>query len=99
MPPASSHLADRPVPAPPPTMGWPLRILSRNLFKMVSRFDSDMETPSIQLLVCCRHDITKGIQGGGDELGAVDVMRYPNQAALVRLPDMLLQRIEQGLIS
>src|ERR1700736_5886086 len=28
MPPASSHFADKPVPAPPPTIGWPRRTMS-----------------------------------------------------------------------
>src|SRR3954462_4556685 len=37
MPPASSHLAERPVPAPPPTMGWPAATLPRKLSRMVFR--------------------------------------------------------------
>src|SRR6516164_9294854 len=30
MPPASSHFAESPVPAPPPMIGWPRRTMSRN---------------------------------------------------------------------
>src|SRR6185436_13854858 len=37
MPPASSLLADRPVPAPPPMIGSPRAICSRNRFRMPSR--------------------------------------------------------------
>jgi len=37
MPPASSHLADSPVPAPPPTMGWPRAIFSRRRCRISER--------------------------------------------------------------
>jgi hypothetical protein len=33
MPPASSHLAESPVPAPPPMIGSPRRIMARNFLK------------------------------------------------------------------
>src|SRR3954452_16012159 len=37
IPPASSHLADRPVPAPPPTIGSPRATLARRRATMLSR--------------------------------------------------------------
>src|SRR5436309_2003189 len=37
IPPASSHLADRPVPAPPPTIGSPRATLARRRARMPSR--------------------------------------------------------------
>src|SRR5688500_18723419 len=37
MPPASSALADRPMPAPPPMMGSPRAILARKRFRMAER--------------------------------------------------------------
>ena len=37
MPPASSHLAERPVPAPPPMMGWPSATIRWNLARISAR--------------------------------------------------------------
>ena len=37
MPPASSHLAERPVPAPPPMIGWPASTIARNFFRISAR--------------------------------------------------------------
>jgi len=37
MPPASSHFAERPVPAPPPMMGSPRAIMARNFSSSFAR--------------------------------------------------------------
>ena len=34
MPPASSHFAESPVPAPPPMIGSPRRIMARNFLRL-----------------------------------------------------------------
>src|SRR6516165_9366508 len=40
MPPASSHLAEMPVPAPPPTMGRPAATLARRRWRIADRLVS-----------------------------------------------------------
>src|SRR3546814_4506474 len=50
MPPASSHLADRPVPAPPPMIGTPRRFMSWNLSSRALRSKRGMALLSSRVL-------------------------------------------------
>src|SRR5688572_16214653 len=47
MPPASSALAERPVPAPPPTIGCPLKTFSRSLSRICARGIAAMTPPTV----------------------------------------------------
>src|SRR4029453_9232342 len=78
MPPSSSHLADSPVPAPPPMIGSRRRIMPRKRFRMASRAMRAMALPRIRE---GGHrparDLAKGRDQRVDELGIVHVARQP----------------------
>src|SRR5690606_21054104 len=69
IPPASSHLADRPVPAPPPTIGSPRAAMSVNLVSSSCRSVRGTSTP------CCACAVVRGgrarTAGAGDGAGDV----------------------------
>src|SRR5687767_12690355 len=88
MPPASSHLADSPVPAPPPTMGTRRRTISRNLSRIAVR-----SMRGIRLASVC--DGTEILHQGGGEFRIVDVVGQPDQLPFRRPLDGPLQCVEQ----
>src|SRR6266851_3513325 len=67
MPPASSHLAESPVPAPPPMIGCPRRIMARNFLSISLR--------AMRGMACLRRyrsGPSRAIAGGG---GAGDLVK------------------------
>src|SRR5689334_8882153 len=78
MPPASSHLAESPVPAPPPTIGWPRRIISRKRSTRARRSKRGMSAP------VGRHDVEECVGESRGEGRIVDCLRALDQAALRR---------------
>src|SRR6516225_2420098 len=50
MPPASSHFAERPVPAPPPMIGWPRATMSRKRSIKMCRSTRGMSGLGLQVL-------------------------------------------------
>src|SRR5438105_4161387 len=47
MPPASSHLALMPAPAPPPMRAWPAAILSRKRWRIEERYSGIVSGPQL----------------------------------------------------
>src|SRR5690554_5752162 len=88
MPPASSALADRPVPAPPPIMGTPLSILSRKLVRIFLRRMKGIIDLSDDWRVAhsgrrARRDIAPRRDDRRGKLRIVDVKRQASQPPLV----------------
>src|SRR5690242_13535657 len=103
MPPASSHLADRPVPAPPPTIGWPLAIMSPNFWRIVLRATRGIWAllllPPRQAAGRRRtDDVLKGGDRRRGEFGIVDMMSNTDQPAVSAGPKIGGDDIEQGLV-
>src|SRR4029453_11321971 len=99
MPPASSHLAERPVPAPPPMMGSPRAIMPRSRSRMSLRGMRAMALP------CCRGarearagDVVEVLDQGVDEGLVVDVVRKNEQLAVCAGPETRRQHLEQLLV-
>src|SRR4051812_23473109 len=92
IPPASSHLAERPVPAPPPTIGWPLAIMPRNFSIMSLRAILGMGSAPVV------DEIEEGLHQGRREAGVVKVIGQPDDATAVVLPHGRLQRLEEGAV-
>src|SRR5262245_44140659 len=102
MPPASSHLAERPVPAPPPMIGSPRAILPRSLARMSWRAKRGMAVAPWSVrrtravahagdFVPCRH------QRVGEGL-VVDVQWQALQLAVQAGTEVLLDGREQRTI-
>src|SRR5215216_2385507 len=92
MPPASSHLAERPVPAPPPMIGSPRAAMARNLSINSLRGKRGMGAPGNG------HDIEEGVDEGAGEVGVVDCWgELDEKAVRPRLED-LAYRGEQGRV-
>ena len=92
MPPASSHLAERPVPAPPPIIG-------------LARLFHRLELGQNRLALESRHQALLSRRGAGgqesrcrrrDEGVVVDIRLNSLDAPLRGLADSLFQRLEQG---
>src|SRR3546814_11448012 len=81
MPPASSHLADRPVPAPPPMIGPPRRFMSWNLSSRALRSKRGMALLSSRVL-----DLGQGGDCGFGEGLVVEVVWQVDQAGVWLLP-------------
>src|SRR5689334_24435373 len=92
IPPASSHLAERPVPAPPPTIGWPLAIMPRNFSRMSLRAILGMGSAPVV------DEVEEGLHQRRGEAGVVHVVWQPDDAAAVVLPDSGFERLEEGRI-
>src|SRR5919205_1135027 len=89
IPPASSALAERPVPAPPPTIGRPSAIIACNLSRIALRGIAGMVASFLRYIKeCCDRDLRKG--------RVVDVQRQANDPSLFRLSHRVLERGEQG---
>src|SRR5471030_2391402 len=92
MPPASSHLAEIPVPAPPTTTGLPAAIFARKRSRMLFR--------SLAILIQClsANDVAKMLDCGRGKRGVVDVMGQPDDPALLGLFHCFFKRLEEGRI-
>src|SRR5438105_1332929 len=71
IPPASAHLALRPVPAPPPTIGSPAATLARNRSSNALRESWNMVA---SITGVPTHQAEEGPRGGGRERRVVDVL-------------------------
>src|SRR4051812_17029541 len=89
IPPASSHLAERPVPAPPPTIGWPFAIMPRNFSSMSLRAILGMGSAPVV------DEVEEGLHQRRREAGIVEVIRQSDDAAPVVLPHGRLERLEE----
>src|SRR5687768_13502788 len=100
MPPASSHLADRPVPAPPPTMGSPRAILARSRWRICWRAMRGMAALLVRSFggsgAAARGGGRRDLAPGGDQrIGEpliVDVQGQAQQLAVHPRPEALLDR-------
>src|SRR6476659_2117785 len=89
IPPASSALAERPVPAPPPTIVRPSAIIACSLSRIVLRGIAGIVSSSLRYIEeCCDRDLREG--------GVVDVQRQADDLSLLRLSHRALERGEQG---
>src|SRR4051794_12455201 len=89
MPPASSHFAERPVPAPPPMIGSPRAAMAWNFSSSFLRAILGM---SASRLFDHFKQILRQRLGEGR---VVDVVRQPDEAAARARPHRGLQRLEQ----
>src|SRR5918994_6963824 len=94
MPPASSALAERPVPAPPPTIGWPRAIMSRNFSRILARAMAGI-CSSACLAASAAGNLLKSRHCGLGEFRVVDVQRQAFDPTPWRLMDSHLKRREQ----
>src|SRR5258708_33791535 len=94
IPPASSHLADSPVPAPPPTIGTCLATMSRNFSSIFFLSMAGMASDSFFLF----QDVPEVLHQCGGELRVVDMQGQPRQAARRGLLQCFLDRIEYGRV-
>src|SRR5690242_851835 len=103
MPPASSHLAERPVPAPPPMMGWPRVIIACSFSMIARRAIRGMDRALLRRSGAPRpaahsgrpDDVVKRGHRGRCEFRIIDVERHTDQTALRAAPKMRRDRIEQ----
>src|SRR6185369_6414393 len=97
IPPASSHLAERPVPAPPPISGRPAAILAR---KRSSRVFLAMRgiRAGRRSGLRARRDVAPGGDQRLDEGVVVDVVRQANELALGSGTKAFLERSEQRAV-
>src|SRR4029077_20303292 len=84
-PPASAHLADKPVPAPAPMMAWPRSALARSRARSSSRRTS---VPALDHLV-------QPVGHRGGECGVVDVRVDPLQGLAGRA-ELAVERVAAG---
>src|SRR5512145_1021158 len=89
MPPASSHLAESPVPAPPPMIGT--RRFTMSWKRAISRSRSNRAMPHLPSAPK-RPELLDQRLGEGR---IVDVMRQADEAAVLGRAEILLQGIEQ----
>src|SRR5947209_9426518 len=97
-PPASSPLAESPVPAPPPTMGSPRAAMAWNLARRSARAKRGILSHKPAAFAAASH---QGAEGGDEERGKlrfVDVAADAHDLPVARLPDRLLQRAEKRRI-
>src|SRR5450432_1416348 len=88
MPPASSHFAESPVPAPPPMIGTRRATMSVSFARMIFR--------SIRGMAFSVGDFTICVNERCRECLIVDVERQSNGAALVRLSEIVQQCFKQS---
>src|SRR5262245_46131834 len=89
IPPASSALAERPVPAPPPTIGRPSAIVACSLSRIALRGIAGIVASSLRYIEeCCDRDLREG--------GVVDMQRQTDDPSLFGLSHRALERGEQG---
>src|SRR5258708_21083957 len=92
IPPASSHLADSPVPAPPPTIGTCLATMSRNFSSIFFLSMAGMASDSFFLF----QDVPEVLHQCGGELRVGDMQGQPRQAARPGLLQCFLDRFQYG---
>src|SRR4249920_418747 len=97
MPPASSHLADKPVPAPPPISGRPAAILARKRSSSVCLAMRGIRTGE-RCGLGARRDLAPGGDERLDEGVVVDVIRQANEPPLGAGTESFLERREQRAI-
>src|SRR6185369_6450263 len=91
IPPASSHLAERPVPAPPPTIGSLRAIMPRNFSRMSLRAILGMRSASVSI-----DEVKEGLHERRREGGIVEVVRQADDPAPVGLAHGRFQGLEEG---
>src|SRR5436190_19853337 len=94
MPPASSHLAERPVPAPPPISGLPAASLARKRSSRVCLAMRGIGSRGRGSLGARRGLAPGGDQGIGEGL-VVDVQRQADELPVGARAEALLERGEQ----
>src|SRR5208283_3327356 len=94
MPPASSHFADRPVPAPPPMIGMRRRFMSWNFSKSAPLSKPDISNPPVS----SRHDRAENLDHAIGKDAVVDIAVHPFDPARRRGLDRPLYRAEQSLV-
>src|ERR1700720_3851252 len=92
MPPASSHFAERPVPAPPPMMGSQRATMARNFSVNFLRAILGLSAPRFFYAV---QEFLRHRRGEGR---FVDVLGQANQPPARAWPHRRLQRLEQRRI-
>src|SRR5215469_16320585 len=99
IPPASSHFAESPVPAPPPMIGSRRRILSRSFARMSWRGMRGMGEARLSALGTAARFRARDLGKGGDrrlgKFGIVDVVRETLQAPVRRGTEAAGDRIEE----
>src|SRR5262249_52213631 len=98
MPPASSHLADRPVPAPPPMIGSPRSLLPRNRLRMSLRLMRDMILPWGGAGDARAGDLVEVVDQCVDEGLIVDVVGQDHQPPVGAGAEAGRQNVEQRLV-
>src|SRR5215218_1758968 len=93
MPPASSHFAERPVPAPPPISGRPAAILARKRSRSVFLAMRGMGAGA-RWGFGPRCDVAPGGDERPDERIVVDVVRQANELLLGSGSESFLERGE-----
>src|SRR6516162_3554559 len=95
-PPASSFLAEMPVPAPAPIMGWPFAFIARKRARISERWIRGITSTS-----CAAPSEPRAEQAaklGGDlrgETRVVDMFRHADETARTGLTQGRFQRTEQ----
>src|SRR4029079_6202559 len=92
MPPASSHLAESPVPAPPPMIGSPWGIIAGTRASSSSR---------VKRLIRGKSPLCDLAEGRDERLGefrVVDVMRQLDELVRVSRREICFERREQGIV-
>src|SRR5215467_8635758 len=98
MPPASSHLAERPVPAPPPMIGSPRAIMPRRRLRMSLRLMRGMELPCSGAGEPRAGDLVEVVDQRVDERLVVDVVRQDHQPPIGAGAEAGRQNVEQRLV-
>src|SRR5262245_55558687 len=101
IPPASSHLAESPVPAPPPMIGSPRRIMARNFFRQSCRGIRGigrLTSPGPGYGRSADDLVEGGHQGVAEGL-IVDVVRKTQELSVGAHPKAGGDGVEQGPVS
>src|SRR6187551_841703 len=97
MPPASSHFADRPVPAPPPISGRPAAILARKRSSSVCLAMRGMGAGE-RCGLRARSDVAPGSDERIDEALVVDVGGQADELAVRARPESFLEHREERAV-
>src|SRR3981081_1396770 len=106
MPPASSHLAERPVPAPPPMIGCLRRTMAWNFLRMSLRamrgmacFRRCRSNPSRPTAECGRtRDLVEGRDHRLGEFRVVHIEGQADQLAIGAAAEVGVDRAEESLV-
>src|SRR5688572_30695782 len=102
MPPASSHLADKPVPAPPPTMGCFFAAMSRKRSRIFLRSMRAMSVGGGGLSFGGKRRGCRDLAEGGDqrrgEVGVVHVLRQAEELAAGTRAEARCDRLEERAV-